>query len=238
MGLKGKVITLSVWGQVRACAPDMCVKENPGNFFYFLLLWAWRNGESGTYVQGGRASWTGIMLLCLPSALGALQTEFGTHKNLSIYIYSCINIQLKFDPSCGKYTRDLAKVVMMPSILSFTNEWKKLKPCRGPLVMAEFEMWSKRSLRDYHFLLRTPSCHLSKTTLALEGFLTDVLLWEKTKAGEDIIQSGWECGGGVRVSGCDAVTAARDWDYKPWITRASTQKHKSTVGFGPGPAFT
>ncbi len=189
-------------------------------------------------MQGGRASWTVTMLLCLPSAFWALQTEFGTRKNLKVYIYSCINIQLKFYPSCGKYTWDLAKVLMMQSILSFTNEWKKLKPCTGPLVMAEFEMWSKCSLRDYHFLLRTPSCHLSKTTLALEGFLTDVWLWEKTKAAEDIIQSGWEHGRGVWVSGCDAMTAARDWDYKSWITHASTQKHKSIVGFGPGPAFT
>lgn len=40
------------------------------------------------------------------------------------------------------------------------------------------------------------------------------------------------------LCGSEAATAARDRDYKPWITHASAQKHKSTVGFGPGPAFT
>lgn len=45
-------------------------------------------------------------------------------------------------------------------------------------------------------------------------------------------------GGGVRGSGSDVVTAARDWDYKPWITQA---KHTKTQIHGwilPGPAFT
>lgn len=57
---------------------------------------------------------------------------------------------------------------------------------------------------------------------------------------EDIISSSCERvseRGGVSVSSCAAVTTAREWDYKPWITHRGTQKHKSTTGFGPGSAF-
>lgn len=109
-----------------------------------------------------------------------------------------------------------------PSISSL-NGWKNLQPRRGPL---EFEMWFKRTVRDYHFLLLTPSCHFSKTTLALEGFLTDVGLWEKTKAGEDIIQSGWE-----RVEGVCEFLAAMQWrQHETGIINPGlhTKAHKNT----------
>lgn len=127
--------------------------------------------------------------------------------------------------------------IIHPSILSSINEWKKLKPCRGPSVTVQSlkcdlnAHWGTTASSSQH-----PAVICPKVFLPWRAFW-QMYDWENTKE-EDIILSGGECGGGARVSGSDAVTAARDWDYKPWITHASRQKHKSTLGFCPGPAFT
>lgn len=57
--------------------------------------------------------------------------------------------------------------------------------------------------RDYHFLLLTPSCHLSKTTPVLKVFFI-FYFWQMHDCDRKTRHNP-ECGGGVRVPGCDAV---------------------------------
>lgn len=85
---------------------------------------------------------------------------------------SCINIQLKISLPYGKYSWDSRDDAYDVFLYKWMEKSAALYMTFGDGTA--FEMWSKRSQRDYHFLFLTPSCHLSKTTLAsCPGGLSD-----------------------------------------------------------------